>query len=124
MAKDKDDATFCSKFGLPVCVEGRELVLDQMLHGHRYRNDLTAIEVGRRAVVRDILRDQESEIRRLEADVVEATRIEKEAALTLSSTRSASRKRSETKEMRDRLHDARAKRSAAIRALREERHRR
>lgn len=108
------------RFGLLPPHEGAAFVDDQMWLGHRYRNDLTAIERARREVIRQIER-KAGDIPALELALAEAQKLEETAAADLKASRATTRKRSETAAQTQALRDAREERKRVSRLLTEAR---
>ncbi len=94
---------------------------DQLRLAHCYQNTLIAIERARRAAARSLW-SARSEIAELELAASEAKRALIEARQAIKKTRSETRKRSDTKEQRDRAAATLAAKREADRELREARH--
>ena len=99
------------RYGLLSPVAGGAEVERQMRAAHDLRNDLTAIERGRRAELR--ARTSVGEVERLETEVTALREVEAEAARAIKAARAATRSRSDTTTMRDALVTARAESRAA-----------
>lgn len=104
-------------YGLPMGpTENGDLVREQMRLAHRYRNDLIAVERGRRAAVRAIIAEV-GDIAEIDAEIAEASkelesiRAETRAARATERSRRASSPRSpRAKELREHLRELRAHR--------------
>lgn len=112
--------TLVYQYGLLPPIENADIVREQMRLAHRYRNTLVEIERGRRAAVR-ALEDPETlavanEAIAAEEEVILASRAIKE-------TRSESRSRSETADMRKALVEAKKRKKVVVDRLRELRRR-
>lgn len=104
------------RYGLLPPTQNATVVREQMQLAHRYRNTLTEIERGRRAAVRAV-ESTVGDMPSLEAAHATAD-AELEAALkAVRGARAASRGRSETVEMKDRVKAARVSCSEARKAL-------
>jgi transposase len=109
------------RFGLLRPTQNSDLVYEQLRAAHLYRNKLTEVECARRAALRELLSAQ-GDTKALEIAVEVAERIELEAVKTIRDARSSTHKRSETKEMRERLTMCRAGTRSVKIALQERRH--
>ncbi len=108
------------KYGLLPPTGGAEKVREQILLAHRYRNDLTQIERGRRAAIRAAMSEHGN------VAVLEQTAAERDADVVrclseLSTTKSQARSPKVPQHLRDALAVARAAKSEAVRELREHR---
>lgn len=114
--------TLVYKFGLLPPTEGESTVRAEILGGHRYANDLVAVERARR----EALREHESkagDLPALDAAAREADTVYEAALRDVTRHRARSRRKDEPPEMKAAVKDARETRKAAKDALREARHR-
>jgi len=107
------------RYALHAPHEGAEIVRNQMLAAHRYRNTLVEIERGRRAAVRALL--VENGVAELTATAERAKQRVIELHRAIDTERLHTRRRSETADMRSALAALRAAHRDAARALREAR---
>jgi hypothetical protein len=108
------------KYHLGPPSEGADLVREQMLLAHRYRNVLTEIERARRAAIRE-LNLAAGDVPALTVRAEEATACEEVAVRAVKAQRAKTRSRSETDQLRQALRAARSKRSECVRMVREAR---
>jgi hypothetical protein len=104
------------RYGLLAPTENGEIVRDEMLMAHRYRNTLVEIERGKRSAIRAVL-SQAGDIPTLEAACSHAEEEHRRAFEVVMRARAKTRSRSETPEMKSNEKAARARRSEAKRAL-------
>jgi len=92
------------EYGLLDPTSNMKLISDQMSAGHRYYNKLVEIDRGRRAEISTILAGHpDTEV--LAARVADLARQRDEAQLAIKATRKATRSRSETAQMRERVKE-------------------
>lgn len=113
--------TMVYRYGLrwPSNADDERAVYDEMIAGHRYHNDLIAIERGRRAAMRlhcEAPPELTEAARQADADVARL-------ASEIKHTRAQSRTRSDTQAMRDALALARLEKKRAVDAVRAARQR-
>jgi len=104
------------RYGLLRPKTNADIVRAQMELAHRYRNTLVQIERGRRDALRALMRSHGG-LAACEHDFQQAKIELGNASLAMSEARKASRSRSETKEMRERVAEARANLKKASKAL-------
>lgn len=100
-------AVIVMQYPLRPPTENADLVLEQMLLAHRYRNDLTEIERGRRAALRAAMRDEEVE--RLDVAAKEADAEVQRLVEQMKALRKARRSRAEQEPDRAALRAARSR---------------
>src|SRR5271170_5225785 len=105
------------KFGLLPPVENADEVRHQMRLSNRYRNDLTAIEIGRRDAIREI-ESKTGSIETLSLALAEAKEIVENVRKEIKRGRAKTKSRSETPEQRAALGAARDRQREASIALR------
>ena len=110
------------RYGLLPPHENAAIVDEQMWRGHRYRNELTAIERARREAIRQIEKAA-GNIPAMEARLKAAEEHTEKVYKELKAARARTRKRSETTEQTEALHAARAAENEAVRDLHEARKR-
>ena len=108
------------RYGLLAPTEGAEVVREQMRLACAYRNELTAIERGRRAAARALMLDQ-PDVVRLEAAVAEAEGEVVAALAILKKQRAKTRSASDTADQREAWKAAKVKKKSAVTALLERR---
>ena len=113
--------TLVYKYRLHAPHENAQLVLDQMHAAHRYRNTLIEIERGRRAAVRDVMANSQTEIIELTRVATEANAVVEGLIEQLRTERAKTRKRSESSDLTKQIVAAKSARKEATRRLREAR---
>lgn len=108
------------KYGLLRPIENADEVDTQMRLAHRYRNDLTQIEIGRRNAICD-LESKIGNIEALAASLAEANAAVEAAKLEIKRHRAKTRTRSETADQKEALRFARTVQRATLDTLREAR---
>lgn len=111
-------STIVYKYGLLPPTAHGDVVRDQMRTAHRYRNDLIAIERGRRDASRALMAAMPA-LEPLQFAIDEAESILQTALKSQSSTRAQSRTRSETAEQREAIKVARDVKKAAVNRFKE-----
>jgi hypothetical protein len=110
--------TMVYRYGLAYPHEEADRVFDQFRCAHRYRNELVAIERGRRAAERAALGTGAAALADLEAAVIAANSAVEAALAAIRKARASARKRAETAPHLQALQTAKATAKAARAALR------
>lgn len=106
------------EYGLLDPTTNAELVDDQLIKAHRYRNLLTEIERDRREAVAKIMTGH-TDTEQLAAEVVRLSEERDRLRVGIAKARSTTRKRSETPEMRQAVKDATERLKTARQALKD-----
>src|ERR1700722_1435519 len=109
------------RFGLAAPHEGADLVKEQILLGHRYRNTLVEIERGRRAALRAAEEKYGHDVERLKLRQAEMSLVAHDIGVQAKAYRTANRTRKLPVEIVAELKEARIAERAANQALREAR---
>ena len=109
------------RFGLAAPHENADLVREQILLGHRYRNTLVEIECGRRAALRRAEEKYGHDVERLKLRQAEMSAIARNVGVRAKAYRTANRTRKLPAQIVAELKEARAAEEVANLALREAR---